>query len=96
MEIKEITLEEVEAIIEWEISGSVSHVIVRSCDVDNTEPCVNTTVHDPVTTDSATVDIPAGASQYRFDFYLYEAEDLVKSYAGSDGQTRSRSGKLTC
>ncbi len=95
MEIKEITLEEAEAIIRWEITGNISHVIVWSCD-DNTESCVNTTVHDPVTTDSATVDIPAGASQYRFNFFLYEAEDLVKSYAGSDGQTRSRSGKLTC
>ncbi len=95
MEIKEITLEESKAIIQWKISGSVSHVIVRSCDVDDTESCVNTTLNDPTTTNTATVDIPVGASQYSFDFYLYEADDLVKSYVGSDGASKSRSSKLS-
>ncbi len=78
----EITLEEIQALISWEISGYVSHVITKSCDVDSrvSPLCVNTTVHDPLSVNPATVNIPEGATQYRFDFFLYDSTDLVMSY----------------
>ncbi len=91
----EITLEETQALLSWEISGDVSHVITQSCDVDSivSPPCVNTTVHYPLTVNPATVDIPVGATQYRFDLFLYDGTDLVMTYAESNGTHITRPGK---
>ncbi len=90
----EITLEETQALISWEISDGVSHIIIHSCDIDNTVSplCVNTTVHDPVSVNPAIVDIPEGATLYRFDFFLYDGTDLVMSYAESNGTQVVRPG----
>ncbi len=54
----DITLEEMQALISWTISGRVTHVIIQSCDVDSrvSPPCVNTTVHDPLTINTAAAD----------------------------------------
>ncbi len=91
----EINLEETEALISWIISDHVTYVITQSCDVDNrvSPPCINTTVNDPLSVNPATVDIPKGATQYRFDFFLYEGTGLVMSYAQSNGTLITRPGK---
>ncbi len=88
----EITLKQTLALISWEISGRVSHVITQSCDVDSrvSPSCVNTTVQDSLSVNPVTVDIIEGATQYRFDFFLHEGTDLVMSYAQSDGTLITR------
>ncbi len=83
----DIALEETQALVSWEISGRVTYVVTQSCDVDSrvSPPCVNTTVHDPLTVNPAIVDIPEGATQYRFEFFFYDGSDLVMSYMDDNG-----------
>ncbi len=81
----QITLNEDYATITWQITGRVTRVDILSCDADgNISPCVNTTETNPENGVPVRVEIPPGATRYRFDLYLYDNGDLVQQYEDED------------